>query len=170
MFEFRVNQEYDIRMTFKAYMVHQGVLVITIGNKEYKYLGTEKVYHDIDVTIPKEVKKVSIVFYFDNEDSTIEIASFKVEKMFNVDFNIKYLGKLTNSNSIINKTLEVIQNTTDAIEDTVIGVPEDYVSKEDAITNSIQVSYMINSFIHYMYMHHNNKCKGKRLTIKKGEN
>lgn len=156
--KFKVNQEFDLQLKFKAYMENSGVLEIHIGEKIYTFLGDEKPSYNIDLTIPKEVKEVEILFFYDNEESFIDIAVFKIKDMFNKSVNIKYLGKLGKTNKTVEYLIDMLTIAGESIEDTQVKL---------GIQNSVQVAYALDTFKDYMFKHHDNKEKGKRRVIKK---
>lgn len=156
--KFKVNQEFDLQLKFKAYMENSGVLEIHIGEDIYTFLGDEKPSHNIDLKIPKEVKEVELLFFYDNEESFIDIAVFKIKDMFNKSVNIKYLGKLGKTNKTVEYLIDMLTIAGESIEDTQVKL---------GIQNSVQVAYALDTFKDYMFKHHDNKEKGKRRVIKK---
>ncbi|AXU72314.1 TPA: hypothetical protein ACG3PH_000242 [Clostridioides difficile] len=156
--KFKVNQEFDLQLKFKAYMENSGVLEIHIGEDIHTFLGDEKPSHNIDLKIPKEVKEVEILFFYDNEESFIDIAVFKIKDMFNKSVNIKYLGKLGKTNKTVEYLIDMLTIAGESIEDTQVKL---------GIQNSVQVAYALDTFKDYMFKHHDNKEKGKRRVIKK---
>ncbi|UDN60668.1 hypothetical protein [Clostridioides sp. ES-W-0016-02] len=156
--KFKVNQEFDLQLKFKAYMENRGVLEIHIGEEIYTFLGDEKPSYNIDLKIPKEVKDVEILFFYDNEESFIDIAAFRIKDMFNKSVKIKYIGKLGKTNKTVEYLINMLNIAGESIEDTQVKL---------GIQNSVQVAYALDTFKDYMFKHHNNKEKGKRRVIKK---
>lgn len=156
--KFKVNQEFDLQLKFKAYMENSGVLEIHIGEAIYTFLGDEKPSYNIDLTILKEIKEVEILFFYDNEESFIDIAVFKIKDMFNKSVNIKYLGKLGKTNKTVEYLIDMLTIAGESIEDTQVKL---------GIQNSVQVAYALDTFKDYMFKHHDNKEKGRRRVIRK---
>ena len=148
-----IPQYNDIVLTCKCYIIDGGTITIETNDNTFTFSNR---MNNVEIVLPKENNSFTISFVPNSTSSYVDISSFLLHNRYNIDYNIKYNGKLSNINFTVQYLLDFMSCTGDAIEDT-------YAS----LNTTAQIAYALDKFREYMIIHHDNKLKGRRLTIMK---
>lgn len=146
-------QVINTRLNFKAYILGKGILRVSVDSKIYTY--NERI-NIVDIPLPSEGNKIQIKFFPSNEASSLDIAEFVIRDRYNDSYELVYTGKVKNMNFTLQYVLDFMSITGDSIEEV-----------QPVLKSTAQLAYALDKFKEYMETHHDNKFKGKRLTVRK---
>lgn len=114
-------------------------------------------YNDDYIQLNIEFKNKLVINYYPTDDSNISVSDMKFSNIHSTNtFTVTYKGVFGESNRVMNDLLEQIL---------VIGEIPDEVKV--ALSDVFPTTVAIEKLIHYFDIHHKDKEKGKRITIKK---
>lgn len=146
-------QVIETNLKFKAYVLGKGVLRVSVDSRVYTY--SERV-NIVDVPLPSDRNEIKIRFFPSNEASSLDIAEFVINNRYNDSYELVYTGKVKNMNYTLQYVLDFMSIAGDSIEEV-----------QPVLKSTAQLAYALDRFKEYMEIHHDNKFKGKRLTVRK---
>lgn len=146
-------QVIETNLKFKAYILGKGVLRVSVDSRVYTY--SEKI-NIIDIPLPSDGNEIKIRFFPSNEASSLDIAEFIIKNRYNDSYELVYTGKVKNMNYTLQYVLDFMSIAGDSIEEV-----------QPVLKSTAQLAYALDRFKEYMEIHHDNKFKGKRLTVRK---
>ena len=156
--EFYIENPVDTKLKIIVHATAGNITISLNGEVLDRFSrGMHRLEYDIEKSEKQNVLKVS----YDGEDNgVINISNLVIVDMVYRDFNVEYQPTIGSGNKVMNDFINYITLYEDLLDNN-----KEYIDK--VISNNYPITEAINRMLEYFELHHENKAKGKRLTIKK---
>lgn len=155
---FTIDNPIETKMTLSLYVSNDNALIYL---NDKIYITANKGYNNFSIQLDKNDKSNEIRIYYNaNNNGIIKVSNIVISDMIYNDIDVEYYSKVGEGNYFVNLLTKNLALTcmTDMYSNEEV---------EEIKNKNYSISVTLDKIKDYIDLHHVNKIKGKRFTIKK---